>query len=682
MRPPFLCIIYVSTIPVHHLRVHHSCASFTRPPFLCIIYASTIPVHHLRVHHSCASFTRPSFLCNIHTRLCPQFGEEHPKEVGELWAELCSCWPNNLRVIIRYLLIVVGMAPAHLLPHAQRVAVSLGITRPDRLVEELMVEMGCVETLCLIERTETPPFFRVTAIRKCSGGEDEGGGGVCGGGKGGEGGSGGTVSEAGTLHTKRHSGDHHDIAAAACREQRSAPGSLRSVSSLGSGVSSVIAVDSMVTPLGSGIPTVISSSAVPQRCSRPTSSLAPNSAATSNNMDDSANEDAGEDNFTLMRRAQLQQQLDSHHLPRLHSHLYPLHPTLHDGGDDGAPHYEPPQPHPLPMPEYGGYFAPLTEYLPHSSQPITAFHRCYLSVLLMCEVLVAGIDVDCHSVDWSIHVPLMLHISVLGLDHSRPIVHEHCKRLLVHLLTVLGDHGDHLGIARVLLNTKTTALDYKLVPNTAFHRTVDYTGDPPATYTTPGGDDPPKRAVGSSCTAEPPSAPPARHESCDGGTSSGRVVQTMTSSSSATAMCASSQRTGESTSLDSEMSDEEEVGDSGGAPPLQTPQVDDLQSSIKGIVDFIAAHEGQPLWSYEDITPKQLIIRSAQQLACFVRHVVAVLSESLPHSHLEERLAQIALHLALSCSSRHYAGRSLQVCCLASTPPHCGPPGVLSCIHT
>lgn len=46
-----------------------------------------------------------------------QFGEEHPREVGELWKELCSCWPNNLRVIIRYLLIVVGMAPSHLLPH-------------------------------------------------------------------------------------------------------------------------------------------------------------------------------------------------------------------------------------------------------------------------------------------------------------------------------------------------------------------------------------------------------------------------------------------------------------------------------------------------------------------------------------------------------------------------------------
>lgn len=32
-------------------------------------------------------------------------------------------------------------------------------------------------------------------------------------------------------------------------------------------------------------------------------------------------------------------------------------------------------PHPLPMPEYGGYFAQLTEFLPDISLPISGFHR-------------------------------------------------------------------------------------------------------------------------------------------------------------------------------------------------------------------------------------------------------------------------------------------------------------------
>lgn len=34
-----------------------------------------------------------------------------------------------------------------------------------------------------------------------------------------------------------------------------------------------------------------------------------------------------------------------------------------------------PLPHPLPMPEYGGYFAPLIEYIPENVQPSSGFHR-------------------------------------------------------------------------------------------------------------------------------------------------------------------------------------------------------------------------------------------------------------------------------------------------------------------
>ncbi len=84
-------------------------------------------------------------------------------------------------------------------------------------------------------------------------------------------------------------------------------------------------------------------------------------------------------------------------------------------------HYHP---HPLPMPEYGGWFAPLTEFLPSASQPISTFHRCNLAVVLLTDLVVDGLDLDCHSVDWSVHVPLMLHIIFLGLDNSRELVYK------------------------------------------------------------------------------------------------------------------------------------------------------------------------------------------------------------------------------------------------------------------
>lgn len=107
-------------------------------------------------------------------------------------------------------------------------------------------------------------------------------------------------------------------------------------------------------------------------------------------------------------------------------------------------------PHPLPMPEYGGYFAPLTEFLPDVSLPISGFHRyvhfvqhilfvslcmefinrCNVAVMLLTEIVVDGIP----GIDWTLHLPLMLHILLLGLDHTRVIVREHCKQLCMNLL--------------------------------------------------------------------------------------------------------------------------------------------------------------------------------------------------------------------------------------------------------
>lgn len=43
--------------------------------------------------------------------------DEHPKDIEDVWSTLCLCWPNNLKVIIRYLVIISGMAPHELLPY-------------------------------------------------------------------------------------------------------------------------------------------------------------------------------------------------------------------------------------------------------------------------------------------------------------------------------------------------------------------------------------------------------------------------------------------------------------------------------------------------------------------------------------------------------------------------------------
>ena len=135
-----------------------------------------------------------------------RFGDDHPKEVEELWSALCACWPNNLRVIVRYLLIVSVMAPNLVLDYSKRVILYLGRSQPVRTLDEIMLELQTVETFNAfnvnIERTETPPYYRLTNLRKASSNLENNASDS----------NTGTVNskhevavEKGTIHTKRHS---------------------------------------------------------------------------------------------------------------------------------------------------------------------------------------------------------------------------------------------------------------------------------------------------------------------------------------------------------------------------------------------------------------------------------------------------------------------------------------------
>ena len=82
---------------------------------------------------------------------------------------------------------------------AKRVILYLGRAKPERIVDEIMSELQTVEALNFtVERTQTPPFFRLTPVNKRSGGgaveecedaDDE------------------IVLDKGQIHTKRRSGE-------------------------------------------------------------------------------------------------------------------------------------------------------------------------------------------------------------------------------------------------------------------------------------------------------------------------------------------------------------------------------------------------------------------------------------------------------------------------------------------
>ncbi|XP_059157209.1 protein furry homolog isoform X2 [Physella acuta] len=438
------------------------------------------------------------------------FGDEHPLEIEALWAALVACWSFNLKVIIRYLIIITNIAATDLLPYAKRVVTYLGRAKPEKLVDELMNELQTVETLNVnIERTQPPPYYRLSSIKKVSSAtnapDDEK-----------------QMSppmdyqlEKGILHTKRHSANEDVQHESTPRTNSTA--SLRSINSNSTGSTAEQPDDDVI-------------------------GASPRSGVE-------------------LRRS------------------------------------ESPAPRPLTMPAYGGYYAPLNECLPENFSPTPGFHRSNIAVMFLCDLVLDGMEVD-----WSPHLPLMLHIIFLGLDHSRALVYEHCKKLLQNLLLLAASQEQiSVGTSRLLLSYRSSVADTLKV--------ISEDRDAQLTLETPSRDP---------------------------------YIQYITKStfsidSSATVTPDSS----------SDYTDPDSLG-----------TVDDV---IRALLNFMESRKGRPLWSSEDITPKVLSTLSATHLGYFLKYTVKCFKELSPLALVEQRWSQVALQLALSCSSRHYAGRSFQI---------------------
>jgi hypothetical protein len=103
------------------------------------------------------------------------------------------------------------------------------------------------------------------------------------------------------------------------------------------------------------------------------------------------------------------------------------------------------------------------------------------------------------------------------------------------------------------------------------------------------------------------------------------------------------------------LSNNEILTETNSLSPLSREQV------VQRFITYLNTKKGCPLWAYEDITAQLHTIRSALQLTQFVQWIVILFRTCVPQAMLEERWMELALRITLSCSSRHYAGRSLQV---------------------
>ena len=70
-------------------------------------------------------------------------------------------WAPNLKVILRYMLIMITLSPCELLTYAKKIILYMCKNHEERLLNELLNELQITESLNIsLERTDTLPFYR------------------------------------------------------------------------------------------------------------------------------------------------------------------------------------------------------------------------------------------------------------------------------------------------------------------------------------------------------------------------------------------------------------------------------------------------------------------------------------------------------------------------------------------
>uniref|UniRef100_A0A8C5MCH2 FRY like transcription coactivator n=1 Tax=Leptobrachium leishanense TaxID=445787 RepID=A0A8C5MCH2_9ANUR len=265
---------------------------------------------------------------------------------------------------------------------------------------------------------------------------------------------------------------------------------------------------------------------------------------------------------------------------------------------------------PVPFPPSGGCWSPLVDYLPETTSPGTCLHRCNIAVILLTDLIID------HSVkvEWGGYLHLLLHAIFIGFDHYHPEVYEHCKRLLLHLLIVMGSNSSVQSVASVLLRNRECNEPRVLTVKHNAHLEYSFTG------------------INDFIPDYQPSP------MTDSGLSSSSTSSSISLGNTSTAV-----------------------------PLLHTTILNEVDLSaeqdekVKTLMEFITSRKRGPLWNHEDVSAKNPSIKSAEQLTVFLKHVVSVFKNSRSGFQLEQNLSEVALQTALSCSSRHYAGRSFQI---------------------
>ena len=90
-----------------------------------------------------------------------KFGEQLPNQFELLWAILASASSDNLAIICRFLFVMVSFATYEMLSHAKRIVTYMCKVCPKRVVENMVKELECMDSLCAaLEKLDDLPYYK------------------------------------------------------------------------------------------------------------------------------------------------------------------------------------------------------------------------------------------------------------------------------------------------------------------------------------------------------------------------------------------------------------------------------------------------------------------------------------------------------------------------------------------
>ncbi|XP_068703466.1 protein furry homolog-like isoform X2 [Montipora foliosa] len=494
-----------------------------------------------------------------------KYDEQFSKEIEEAWGSLCRRWTNNIREILGYLIVMAGViGSSEVLVHAKKLAVYVARANQQKAIEELMEELKLTETVASqFERCDEPPYFR--PLQKSSTSRD-------------------SVSDAlsgegtGTL-TKKSIAKRETIPKGDMKMEGDAPTKDSKEERKESKEERRETMEERKEK-GDSMPRGMESALMPESVKVGETSVP---LAEPEEMDQIIEKEKSECSW-------------AQEWVIIAQRLVVAGMTL-----------------PLPVPEGEKFFAALPDILPFAPY-VASLYRCNFALMLLAELVL-----DQAVVDWGEHLPLMLHVIFLALDHGKALVYEHSKRLLINLIIVVVCRGNHVSLAQSLFNFITVS-----------EQGLGKHGLLKSSWTLDVGN-----IVGVA------------------GPSAGARTGTGTGTESVDGNIVSAGAGISETSAGSSSREE--------SLPPEENSANRLVEQIQELIEFLANSDCKPLWAFEDITPRSYEIKSAEQLELFVASVVQIFQASDSGTQVQEKMARVALHWATSCSSRHYAGRSFQV---------------------